>query len=206
MPLFNVILRTEKPADYFAVETLTREAFWNKYQPGCDEHYLLHQLRRSGGYLPGMHFIAENDGQLIGSIVYSRSEVRGDDGQARQTLTFGPLSVLPGYQQQGVGATLLRHTLAIARENGERAIIIFGDPAYYTRFGFLPASTFGITLPDGSTFDAFQALELYPGALAEVRGKFYQDETFENCEPEKVEAFDRAFPAKEKLRLPGQFR
>jgi predicted N-acetyltransferase YhbS len=205
MDRINALLRLEEPRDYSEVEHLVREAFWNVYQPGCDEHYLLHLLRDSAGYILEMHFVAVYEGQIIGSIVYSCSRVVDDDGLEWSALTFGPLSVLPEYQRKGIGSALIRHTVSLAEQNGERAIIIFGNPAYYSRFGFRPSSDFGITLPDGNTFDAFQTLELRPGGLGGMRGKFYADEIFSELDPDKVAAFDSAFPEKEKLRLPGQF-
>lgn len=128
----------------------------------------------------------------------------GEDGREWSTLTFGPFSVLPEFQKQGIGTALIHHTVEMAQAACERAILIFGDPGYYGRFGFLPASLFGITLPDGSSFEAFMALELYLHALDEVKGKFYEDESFEKCDAESVDAFDSAFSKKLKLKLPGQ--
>lgn len=206
MDCIKALLRLEEPLDYSEVEHLVREAFWNLYQPGCDEHYLLHLLRDSAGYMPELHFVAVDGGHIIGSIVYSRSKVVDDGGNEWPALTFGPLSVLPDYQRKGIGSALIHHTVSLAEQNGERAIIIFGNPAYYSRFGFRPSSDFDITLPDGNTFDAFQTLELHSGALDGVHGKYYADETFSELDPDKVAAFDSAFPEKEKLRLPGQFR
>jgi len=200
----NLMMRPETPADYAAVERLTREAFWNVYRPGCVEHYLLHRLRDSAGYLPQMHTLAVAGDDIAGSIVYSRSRVEGLDGRAWDTLTFGPLSVVPARQRQGIGSALVRHTLTIAREAGERAVLIFGSPDYYGRFGFVPASRHGITLPDGSSMDAFMALPLYPGALDGVLGVFREDAAFGGIRDDAVDAYDEAFPPKVKMTLPGQ--
>ncbi len=197
-------LRPEGPADYAAVEFLTREAFWNVYKPGCDEHYLLHQLRRSPGYLPALHLLALQGEQIVGSIVYSRSHIEGADGRFTDTLTFGPLSVLPAWQGQGIGSRLVLRTLDMARQQGERAVLIMGHPAYYHRFGFRPAADYGIVLPGGSSPPPFMALELYPGALQGVSGIFREDEAFLDISEEAVEAFDRAFPPRVKERRPGQ--
>jgi len=204
--MLNITLRLEQPSDHSEVENLVREAFWNKYQPGCDEHYLLHLLRDSAGYFPDMHYLAVVDGRIVGNIVYSRARVVGADGQEWPMLTFGPLSVLPEFQHQGIGSALVHHTVLLAQQKGETAILLFGDPAYYSRFGFKPSIAYAITLPDGSSIDAFQALELAPGSLHGIAGSYYEDETFSQLAPDKVAAFDSAFPPKEKLRLPGQFR
>lgn len=200
----NLMMRLETPADYAAVEHLTREAFWNVYRPGCVEHYLLHRLRDSAGYLSQLHMLAIAGDDIVGSIVYSRSRVEGQDGRAWDTLTFGPLSVLPTRQRQGIGSALVRHTLAMAYEAGERAVLIFGSPDYYGRFGFVPASRHGITLPDGSSLDAFMALPLYPGSLDGVHGVYREDAAFGAISDEAVDAYDQTFPPKVKMTLPGQ--
>ncbi len=204
--IFDFILRLEEPADYAEVENLVREAFWNVYQPGCDEHYLMHIMRGSAGYLPDMHFLAVHEGRILANIAYTRSRVVSEPGTEWPVVTFGPVSVLPEFQKIGLGSLLIRHTLTLAQKKGEQAVIIFGNPAYYQRFGFKPSSSYGITLPDGSSFDAFQTLELQPGSMVGVKGTFHEDEIFSQLDPEKVAAFDAAFPMKEKLRLPGQLR
>lgn len=199
-----ISLRLEEPSDYAEVENLTREAFWNKYAPGCTEHYLLHILRESPGYVPDLHFVAAMGDQIVGSIVYSRCTVVADNGERWPMLTFGPISVWPKYQRQGIGSALIEHTTGLARERGERAVIICGSPDYYGRFGFRPSACYGITMPDGGSFDAFQALELHPGAISGVNGRYYQDKAFERLDSASVAAFDASFPPKIKLRLPGQ--
>ena len=68
-----ITIRHETPADYFAVETLIRNAFWNLYVPGCEEHYLAHQIRKHPDYLPDLSFLLELDNEIIGSIFYTRS-------------------------------------------------------------------------------------------------------------------------------------
>lgn len=200
----SLILRPEEPRDHRAVEALTREAFWNVYRSGCAEHYLLHILRESKGYLPGLHMVAEDDGNIIGSIVYSRSGILRPEGEHIDTLTFGPLSVHPARQRQGIGSLLIKRTLALAAGKGERAVIITGSPGYYARFGFRPAESFGITLPDAGSPPYLMALELYRGALEGAGGVFHEDAAFGRLDMQAVADFDRRFPYREKLVLPGQ--
>lgn len=200
----RIDLRPETEADYAAVEALTREAFWNVYRPGCFEHYLLHILRESGGYLPGLHLVAGKEGEIVGSIVYSRSRVEKEDGKTIDTLTFGPISVHPKAQRQGIGSLLIRRSLDMARQMGERAVIITGSPDYYHRFGFRPAGDFGITFPDRSSPPHLMALELYQDALLGTGGVYREDAAFGKLDPAAVEAFDSRYPYKEKLVLPGQ--
>lgn len=192
------IIRPENPADHRAVESLTREAFWNLHKPGCDEHLLAHNLRLSPAFLPGLDFVAQMDDTLVGSILYSQSHILTPAGVRIETVTFGPLSVLPEHQGQGIGGALVHHSLAAARAQGHRAVVIFGHPGYYPRFGFRPAAAYGVTTAEGESFDAFMALELLPGALAEAgQGRFFDAPVF-TVDPAEVEQFDKNFPQKEK--------
>jgi len=120
----DVFIRNERPEDHFAVENLTREAFWNLHVPGCNEHLLAHVLRGSPDFLPELDFVAEADGRIVGNIMFTRSRVVGADGAGRDTVTFGPVSVLPECQKRGVGRALIERGLALARAAGHRAVII----------------------------------------------------------------------------------
>lgn len=192
-------IRLEQPADYRAVEALTRDAFWNLHQPGCDEHYLTHILRDDPDFLPELDFVAELDGQIVGNIIFSRARVVGGDGAEFHTILFGPLSVLPEYQRKGVGGALVRHSLEAARQQGHKSVFIYGDPAYYGRFGFVSVRGQGISEADGTLNTALQAVELVPGALDGVGGRLLESGSFYALPPEKVEAFDRLFPPREKI-------
>ena len=193
------ILRLEEPSDHRAVEVLTREAFWGMDAPRCNEHLLVHRLREAGCFVPELDVVAEVDGVVVGNIMYSRARVVGDGG-ARDVLTFGPLSVLPGQQGTGIGAALMRYTLTEAARLGHRAVVFYGHPDYYPRFGFRRASEVGITAPGGATFDALMALALVDGGLDGVRGEFREDEVF-HLDPEDVVAFDATFPEKASATL-----
>lgn len=190
-------LRQEQPGDYSEVEHLTREAFWDVYKPGCDEHLIAHRLRSSPLFVPRLDLVALEGDKIVGNIMYSRANVMDDSGGNTEVLVFGPLSVLPEYQGRGIGSLLVRRSMELAREMGFRGICIFGSPAYYRRFGFVPAARFHILPPDGNPMDAFQAVELAPGGLEGVTGWFAEDPVF-TADPDEVEEFDRRFPPKEK--------
>jgi len=204
MELFTI--RLEQPEDYRAVENLTREAFWNHHVPGCDEHYLAHVLRESSCFLPELDFVAESGGTLVGNIMYTRANVLCDNGETLPVLCFGPLSVLPSWQGKGVGSALVNHSLEKAAELGFNAVLIYGDPAFYSRLGFRSAESFTIGTMDDYYADALQALELVAGALREKAGRFVEDHAYEMDEAASAE-FDDSFPPKEKREgLPSQMK
>jgi len=200
----NIHIRRECANDYYAVEELNREAFWSRVwgdrQEICDEHLLVHKLRDVASFIPELDLVAEIDGKIVGHIMYSKSKVIDENGKEHEMLTFGPLAVLPEFQGYGIGKKLMLHSFEEARRLGFRAIIIFGHPDYYPRVGFRRAEEFGITTSDGKTFDPFMALELYPGALDGVRGKYYIDPVYEHMTQEEALEFDKRFPLKEAFK------
>ncbi len=185
--------RLEKQEDYREVEKLTREAFWDVYAPGCSEHLVLHKLRESGAFIRELDYVAEADGRIVGNIAYSR--VFNGEEMCSEMIAFGPVSVHPDYQRQGIGREMIAFTLKKAEELGYKAVMITGSPEYYRKFGFIPAAKYGIYLPSmkqEEENDYFMAKELKEGYLKDHAGIY----TFDKCfytEPEEVEAFDKKF-------------
>ncbi len=201
-----ILLRQETPADYRAVEELTREAFWNHHVPGCDEHYLVHVMRSDAAFVPQLDYVALKDGKIVGNIMYTKCRIACDDGRKKEVLCFGPVSVLPQYQGQGIGSLLIDHTKELARELGYDAILIYGDPDYYRRVQFVPAQTFGIATADNMYADALLALELIPGALQNCAGRFEEASVY-TLDAEKSKVFNQTFTSKPMLEgLPTQER
>ena len=201
----DITIRVEQKRDYRAVEEVTREAFWNHHVPGCDEHYLLHILRSAAVFIPALSMVAERDGEIVGHIAYAKSFVTGDDGQKHEVLTFGPVSVHPDSQSQGIGSRLIETTLKKAVGMRYAAVMIYGDPAYYGRFGFLQGKTFGIAASDNFWIPSLQGLELVPGTLKKIGGgRFFEDEIYHVDENEAA-LFNLGFAPKEKKEgLPSQ--
>lgn len=215
----NVEIRLEEPADYRRTENMTREAFWNHYSPGCIEHYLLHIMRDCPAFVPELDFVAVHDGEIVGNAVCLQSVIRCDAGQDRDhagrddaelnhtdlgdagrdlsVLSLGPISVLPACQGRGIGGQLLERSKQAALELGFRAILLYGDPAYYARHGFIAAELLGIRGADDMYAAAHQVCELYSGALAGVKGRHINNDIYEVDEA-AVAVFDKNFPAKEK--------
>ena len=205
-------IRLETPADYREVENLTRETFWNVYRPGCTEHYVLNQYRMSPDFIPELDFVMEEDGRLIGHVMFSKAELVLPDGTRKPSWTFGPISIHPEYKRKGYGLRLLKYALEKAREMGVGFLCMEGNIDFYKHAGFGLASRFGIhyhDMPHDDEVPFFLAQELIPGWLASngiteatycpPKGYFVADEN-----PSAFEAYEATFPPKEKLRLPGQ--
>jgi predicted N-acetyltransferase YhbS len=193
----NIIVRSEIPKDYREVEFMTREAFWDLYKPGCDEHLILHKLRKVSVFVKELDFVACDGDKIIGNIVYSKAEVINQQNQKFTVLCMGPFAVSPSYQRKGIGSLLMKKSIDKARLLGYKAIVIFGDPEYYHRFGFKNAKEYGIQTSEGENLDAFMVLEIYANSLKGIKGKFYYDSVFQTKSNE-LELFEKEFPYKEK--------
>jgi len=193
----EILIQKTKPEDFLTTEKITREAFWNLFKPGCDEHLVLHNLRKSNCYISDLDMVAISKTRIIGHIIITKANVVDTQNKEEQVLCVGPISVLPEFQKNGIGTKLLNESIAIAKELGYSGMILFGHPDYYHRFGFVNAQNYGITTKEGMNFEPFMALELSPNALAAVSGKFYEDKAFETNE-EELNEFEKLFPKKEK--------
>jgi len=193
----DVIIRRESENDYRIVEEVTREAFWNLNVPGCDEHYLVHVLRNHPDFIAEMDFVAVADGRVVGNVMYTRSYVVDESNNRLDTLTFGPLCVLPGYQRQGIGTALINHTKEIALKNRAKAIIILGHPHNYCRHGFKNCMDYRISNSEGKYPYGQLVLELEKGVFEGKRWRFYYSKVYD-LDQKAVEEFDSHFPEKNK--------
>ena len=202
----NIILRNENENDYFTVENLTREAFWNVYKPGCDEHLLAHNIRSLPCFIKELDFVAEIDENIVGNIIYSKAKVTDLNGNNHEFISFGPVAVHPNYQKKGIGSALINHTFKLAEQLGYTAVFITGNPNYYHRFGFTTAYYYGIQLkgiPENDRAEFFMVKLLKPNALDGISGVFEFDECFE-VDKNQLDEFDKQFPPKVKEKRPGQ--
>lgn len=201
-----ITIRKETPADYAAVEHLTREAFWNVYRPGCMEHYVVHVLRRDPAFVPELDLVMEQDGALVGHVLYMRAAITADDGREIPVMTFGPISIRPDLQRQGLGKRLLETSMEQAAALGAGALCIEGNLEFYGKSGFVVAGTRGIRYhgePEQQIVPYFLLKELKPGFLYGVTGVYHTPQGY-FVDEAAAEAFDRHFPPKQKLKLPGQ--
>lgn len=202
----EIHLRPVRLSDYRETEHVMREAFWNLYTPGCSEHYLVHIMRECSSFVPELDIVAVHQEKIVGNIVYLKSVIKGDDGNGYPVLSLGPIAVLPEYQHRGIGGQMIEYTRKLAREMGFRAVLLCGDPAYYSRQGFVPAEAFGIRTADNMYAAALQACELYENALTGAQGRYYEDPVYE-VNGALAAQFDKSFPPKKVITgTPSQKR
>jgi len=144
-------IRSETKADYPRVHALNCAAFNQR-----TEANLVDMLRASGDAI--ISLVAEDDGEIVGHILFSRLMT------PPRCLALAPVAVLPDRQNEGIGTSLIRKGLAVAKQSRWLAVFVLGDPEYYERFGF--------SVEDADPFEApypkeyMMALALAPGVLA----------------------------------------
>jgi putative acetyltransferase len=197
MIVMNSIIRNETENDYRFVEEITRDAFWNLYFPGCNEHYLVHKMRNHTDFLKELDFVAEYNGKVIGNIMYTKAWLIDELGTEMDIISFGPLSVSPEYQRKGIGSGLINHTKNIAVKNGVKAIVILGDPHNYCKHGFKSSKDLNISDINGNYPYGMLSLELEEGVLAGHKWKYRYSGVYEINEKDADE-YDNSFEKKEK--------
>lgn len=195
--MIDIDIRLEEPNDYDEVERITREAFWNLYCPGCNEHYLVNKMRTHKDFIKELGLVATIDNQIIANIMYAKSSLENLEGKTIPIVSFGPVSVLPEYQRKGVGGKLIQKTIATVKALGYPAIVIWGHPGNYAKHGFKNCKKFNISISQDKYPTALLVLEL----KKDVMGKeflFYKESDVYEIDDNEAEEFDKSFEKKEK--------
>ena len=198
-----VKVRNETEKDYKIVEEITRKAFYNLYVPGCAEHYLVHIMRPHKDFLPELDFVIELDGQVIGNIMYTKAELVDENGEKKEILTFGPVSILPEYQRMGYGKILMEHSFERAFELGYDVIVIFGNPGNYVSRGFKSCKKYNVCIENGKYPAAMMVKELIPHVL-DGHKWIYQESPVMAISEEAAAHYDSTLEPIEKKYLSSQ--
>lgn len=202
----KTIIRKETPSDYRQVENLIRESFWNVYRPGCLEHFVIHELRNDPAFVKELDFVMEQDGRIIGQNMFMRAVIKADDGRDIPIMTMGPICIANDLKRQGYGKQLLDYCLEKAAELGCGALCFEGNIRFYGKCGFGYAREKGLRyrgLPEGKDDSFFLCKELIPGYLEGITGEYGPPQGY-FVDEAACEEFDKQFPPKVKLKLPGQ--
>ncbi len=198
-------IRLESENDYFEVENLVRDSFWNVYRPGAYEHFIVHNLRDDDSFIDGLAYVIEMDNKIIGHINYSRGKICYEN-YSEPAVVLGPIAIHKSYQNQGFGSKLIEFTLDMAKNEGIPIVFVVGDENYYSRFGFESASKYNLYL-DGTDLDEenpFFMINVFDESkLTQGIGIFHNPDVF-HVSDDDVDEFDRKFDYKEKLIQEGQ--
>ena len=170
----EVDLRQENKDDYPAVFELNKAAFGQD-----NEARLVDLLRKSAAFIPELSLVATIDGQVTGHILFSKIKIRESIGKETESLALAPMAVTPQFQNQGIGAKLIRFGLKKATELGYESVIVLGHQYYYPKFGFFPANKWNINAPFDVPENVFMAIELVKDGLKNVTGTVQYAAEFE---------------------------
>lgn len=151
-----MLIRAEKESDRAAVYRINATAFETRA-----EAELVETLREC--VQPLISLVAEVDAAVVGHIMFSPVRVSADS--RLRLMGLAPMAVAPAYQRQGIGSALVRAGLERCKALACSAVVVLGHPAYYPRFGFLPASRFGLCCEYNVPDEVFMAMELEPGVF-----------------------------------------
>lgn len=163
-----MIIRRERPEEFPQIYDLVKVAFQTAKVADGNEQDFVNQLRSSGNYIPELALVAEENSQLVGHIMLTKTYIINNDNKY-EMLLLAPISVALEYRNRGVGSNLIKESFKLAQEMGYTSVLLIGDPAYYHRFGFETAANYGIQhikIPAENVM----VYELVPGALSGVSG------------------------------------
>lgn len=127
------------------------------------------RLRNSTAFVPELSLVAVVDDEIVGHIMFTKIVIKAEK-KTHTSLVLAPVAVLPKMQGKGIGGELILEGHKVAQALGFTSVILVGHPGYYPRFGYIRASSFGITLPIEVPDEAFMACQLTENALSEVNG------------------------------------
>ncbi|QQK76262.1 N-acetyltransferase [Salicibibacter cibarius] len=166
----NFIIRQEQKSDYESTEKVVEIAFASADQSDQNEHKLVSRIRRSDAFIPELSLMAVGeDNEILGYILLSKVLIN-DGNQKAESLALAPVSVLPDYQNKGIGRILIQKALEKAKELEFQSVVVLGHPEYYPKFGFKKASLWQIKAPFEVPEEALMAIELQEGSLDNVSG------------------------------------
>ena len=163
------VIRPEMPTDHDAIRGVNRLAF------GRDEEAHLVEALRGGGHVRAS-LVAEEDGLVVGHILFSELAINTEDGRIKG-LALAPMAVIPSHQRRGIGSRLVVKGLKACAEAGHGIVVVLGHPAYYPRFGF--SAKLAEWLVSSYSGPDFMAIELVPGALEGIEGEVRYPPPFE---------------------------
>jgi len=169
MSTCGVRIRPENARDADAIGDLIKRTYADVPYSDHREHLMVERLRHSAAFLPELSLVAEVGGKMVGHVLLSKICISGS-GRALDSLALAPLSVMPAFQNQGVGSSLLTYAHERATDLGFGSIVVVGNPDYYPKFGYKPLRSYGLEVDFDVREDHCFAIELVEGHLAGLGG------------------------------------
>ncbi|MDP4184840.1 MAG: N-acetyltransferase [Bacteroidota bacterium] len=175
----KIQLREEREEDLPIVKALIEKAFDGLPFSDGTEGRMVERIHKAPYFIPELSIVAICDDQIVGHILFTPVKIKGEHTDVT-SLALAPMSVLPGYQKQGIGKALIKEGIKVATKLNFDSIVVLGHAEYYPKFGFRNASHYGVLCPLDVPDDYFMVLELNPGSLNDVFGMVvYPEEFFE---------------------------
>ena len=198
----NFEIRLVKENEFFEVENVVRNSFWNVFRPGCVEHFLVHRARENNWLVNALDFCIVKNNKIIGYAMFSHANILLDSGIDKDVLVLGPVCIIPEEQHKGFGTQLLNHAVNTAQKYGYGALAVVGNPKFFAKFGFEPAKNFNIyysKLTRDKPAPFFLVKQLQNGYLNFSASTFEPNEVFA-VTLDEAEEFDKNFEPKEKAK------
>ena len=204
----DVNIRLENENDYFEVENIARNSFWNIYRPGAFEHFIIHNLREDESFIKELAYVIEKNDEIIGQIDYSKGKLKCENGKQCDAVVLGPVSIDKDYQNKGYGSRLIGYTLDLIEKNDISYVFVVGDENYYSKFGFESASKYNIFLEgtDTSEENPFFMIKVFDTNKINLKKAIFSNPDVFNVDEKDVDEFDKQFEFKEKKVLDTQLK
>ncbi|WP_429970756.1 GNAT family N-acetyltransferase [Fructilactobacillus sp. Tb1] len=169
-----MMIRSVENKDYKSIDKVIYEAFLNSEHGYNNENDLVHNLRKEEDYNNYFEIVAENyNNDIVGHAMLSTINISDHLGMA-----LAPISVMPDYQNNGIGSLLMNEIEQRATKKDVQFISILGDPNYYGRFGYLSASKYRISAPFEVEDKYFMIKPLFENGLKNVTGTVEYNQSF----------------------------
>ena len=148
-------IRQESQKDYKEVYMAVKTAFETAEHSDGNEQDLVVALRNSDSFIPELSLVAVKEDKIVGYILFTKIKIGN-----HEEIALAPLAVLPEYQKQGIGSMLIEQGHKIAKQLGYHYSIVLGSENYYPKFGYIPATQYGIQAPFDVANENFMAMKL----------------------------------------------
>ena len=174
----KLVIRPEKQEDFQDIEQLILDAFEKEEVSDHQEHILVQKIRQTDAYVNALSLVALLNDELVGHLVLSKIFIQHAHHQTK-AFALAPVAVKRGYENRGIGTTLIKKALIDAESYDEQVVIVLGHADYYPRFGFEAASKWGVKAPFEVPDDVFMLYPLHQQQLTDLEGLVVYSEAFQ---------------------------